>query len=944
MAASITSVDSDDEFASDDTSVPIAGADFSASGNSVSISDGTFTQAQTITSEGATEIVFATSQGDLPFTKDHTGAALSTGRTLTLTVSDDSANTATQTVDLVPPAGTAVVDVSATPDLTEDSLFDALGPGETTGAGDLIQYQTTSTGGGTVVVYPDGRWQITGGSAQSDEFDARYWLADAGWSPWITVTAADAADAAAPTISSVTVPEDGSEIVVQMDEEVVAGADGAGGWTASLGDLSISSAAIDGVDATIVRLTPSRTIVQGENFTIGYTQPGDGLQDAAGNLVQTLSGQVVGNDSTVYVDETIPEVSSVAVPAAGDEIVVQMSEPVAAGVDGAAGWTCSLPGVTLTAAIDGVDASIVRLTPSRTIAVNEVLTLGYTQPGDGLQDAAGNALQSFADQSVSNGSAYVVPTGATGVTILPPGTLLMPANDRDGIRRSWIGSAEQAWRLQAGEYLDSIYPLKIIQPRPMNEMHAESIWRRFPAGVPIRLPIGVIGGSYPYEAFLREGPPGSTIHGTYTHANRANWGYIECPPLAPGTYQWRVDVYDMELNHRSVSWTMDVDASYGVWLDANTAVLPGDRDGTIERPWKTWDEVYAGIADPLPEDLDSNASAYPGRVCVIRSGTYVPTPPVGSYSLRPNPQLRPRHYYGHPDDGWQNITFDLQNGSLVYNQADSTDVSVSNITMLGSNTSWGNRSAQIAFEQAQAFDRAMLFDLRSLNYTGGSYNNDNDDAIRMWGQVGGAEYNLDNYYWHCMVRNYLCDGMNLGEPSNGGALLITVVGDSLVHGVQSINTPHGRVGSKYFALGHICFRECSNFGGGNTMGSYLWAGKWVSGGINPVVYEHCAMDGGGIQVAWNGTQYAYETIAMRRCTFRGASIQAQNTIDTNWYLDGNVYEGASHPGSFPIGGTGVVYDADNHIQGPAGSLLDDDGHLLDRVTHLGTKGWETGPF
>lgn len=127
-------------------------------------------------------------------------------------------------------------------------------------------------------------------------------------------------DETAPTISSAAVPTAGNNIAVQMSESMQVGAGGSGGWTISLGDATVTSAAVDGSDDTIINLTPSRTLTDEDTLTIGYTQPGDGFQDQAAtpNDLATLSGQAVTNNSTQQPpDVTGPVTQSVGVPTAG---------------------------------------------------------------------------------------------------------------------------------------------------------------------------------------------------------------------------------------------------------------------------------------------------------------------------------------------------------------------------------------------------------------------------------------------------------------------------------------------------------------------------------------------------------------------------------------------------------------------------------------------------
>lgn len=133
-----------------------------------------------------------------------------------------------------------------------------------------------------------------------------------------------AADTTPPTISSASVPTAGDTIAVQMSEAMQVGAGGSGGWTISLGDATISSASVDGTDNTIINLTPSRTLLTGESFTIGYTQPGDGFQDQAAtpNDLATLSGAAVTNNSSQVAQ--VPGISAITVQK--DGVAVQATD------------------------------------------------------------------------------------------------------------------------------------------------------------------------------------------------------------------------------------------------------------------------------------------------------------------------------------------------------------------------------------------------------------------------------------------------------------------------------------------------------------------------------------------------------------------------------------------------------------------------------------------
>jgi hypothetical protein len=102
-------------------------------------------------------------------------------------------------------------------------------------------------------------------------------------------------------------------------------------------------------------------------------------------------------------DLASPTVSSAEINSDGDELEVTFDEAVT--LNGAILTMESSVGVgiTLSAPSSGSATSHTWST-SRTIAPNEVLYLGYVQPGDEIEDAAGNDLLSFTGLSVTNSS------------------------------------------------------------------------------------------------------------------------------------------------------------------------------------------------------------------------------------------------------------------------------------------------------------------------------------------------------------------------------------------------------------------------------------------------------------------------------------------------------------------------------------------------------------
>lgn len=107
-------------------------------------------------------------------------------------------------------------------------------------------------------------------------------------------------DGVVPTYTSSVIPSAGTTIVDTFSENVVIGAGGSGGRTMTLsgGAVTLSSPV---ASTNTITWTLSRTVNTGETCSANaYTQPGDGIQDAAGNDVATFTGRQadVTNNST----------------------------------------------------------------------------------------------------------------------------------------------------------------------------------------------------------------------------------------------------------------------------------------------------------------------------------------------------------------------------------------------------------------------------------------------------------------------------------------------------------------------------------------------------------------------------------------------------------------------------------------------------------------------
>lgn len=112
-------------------------------------------------------------------------------------------------------------------------------------------------------------------------------------------------DITPPTLTSATINTAGTQLTLNFNEVVSIGAGGNGGvsLSAALGACTPTFASGSGSTSLLYNL--SRTIRQLEAVTVSYAQPGNGIEDGAGNDLVTVSNQAVTNSSTYVPGLTI---------------------------------------------------------------------------------------------------------------------------------------------------------------------------------------------------------------------------------------------------------------------------------------------------------------------------------------------------------------------------------------------------------------------------------------------------------------------------------------------------------------------------------------------------------------------------------------------------------------------------------------------------------------
>lgn len=105
-------------------------------------------------------------------------------------------------------------------------------------------------------------------------------------------------DVLAPTLSSASCAANGVTWTFIFSEAVSFGAGGASGFTATMDSGAVTFTYSSGSGSTTITFSGSRTVYATETGTLAYTQPGNGVEDSAGNDLATFAGHAVINNST----------------------------------------------------------------------------------------------------------------------------------------------------------------------------------------------------------------------------------------------------------------------------------------------------------------------------------------------------------------------------------------------------------------------------------------------------------------------------------------------------------------------------------------------------------------------------------------------------------------------------------------------------------------------
>jgi hypothetical protein len=166
---------------------------------------------------------------------------------------------------------------------------------------------------------------------------------------------------------------------------------------------------------------------------------------------------------------------------------------------------------------------------------------------------------------------------------------------------------------QAGHWSASRQALRTIYPRPNAETPswARHRWAYYDGSntVQYRLPIGVMGGAWPYVYTVVAGPSGLSVGRSY---GDTDYGIVKWTPNGSQTGSVvTIRITDQELNTIDVTWTISTSSSTAQFLFVSTSGNDTTGNGTISAPYATIQKVYG-----------SGGVLNPNRIVYFRGGTY----------------------------------------------------------------------------------------------------------------------------------------------------------------------------------------------------------------------------------------------------------------------------------------------------------------------------------
>ena len=279
---------------------------------------------------------------------------------------------------------------------------------------------------------------------------------------------------------------------------------------------------------------------------------------------------------------------------------------------------------------------------------------------------------------------------------------------------------EGDWKLPAGHFEVSPYPMEIISPRPDGTRTPQSRYSWAYPGAEYRVPICVLFGSYPFLYEITAfGGDASTATATmlgqraygvgkewYESEDWRQYGILRWTPTEEDvgkTFSFTVRVTGQADEQQTITWTGTVTREQFIFVDSEAA---DGGDGTFESPLNDINDLFVTTANP-----------YFGKIAYFRGRdtTY--------YSTLPDWNSGPFSYLGYPGDPMPKVDMSVIYGAL----SDIKDVFLQGI--------WFDKTRTAAEESYQFYFNGLM------------------DGLVVWecrhshGRNGTVGYENNSYFW-----------------------------------------------------------------------------------------------------------------------------------------------------------------------------------------------------
>ena len=232
----------------------------------------------------------------------------------------------------------------------------------------------------------------------------------------------------APQFVSGAIAANGTELTLTFDEKLAYSATATSAFTVTVGasPVDVSSVQVSSqapVKNERVTLTLASPVLGTDTgVEVSYTVPdSDRIQDVAGNQAASFTDQAVANNSTQVPDVTPPLLGGGLIPPSGIQLELGFNETLAAAVPATSAFTVTVSGSPVAvSSVTNTGATSALTLASTVLQTDTGVRVSYDAPASGgLQDAAGNLVVDFTDQSVMNNATVSGGSGGSSEFSVP---------------------------------------------------------------------------------------------------------------------------------------------------------------------------------------------------------------------------------------------------------------------------------------------------------------------------------------------------------------------------------------------------------------------------------------------------------------------------------------------------------------------------------------------